>query len=507
MDKIPRRDFLKLTGAAFASLTMAGSSPAQSPIKPRQPNILVFLTDDQGQWAQRVNGNSELLTPNMDRIAAAGTRMTQAFTPTPVCSPARASFFTGRVPSQHGIHDWLPEIHTGDQHPNLAGQVLISDLLKQAGYYTGLVGKWHCGNEFEPQSGFDYWFSFWKGQKPHEGRQSFSDQGKLVTADGQQSPFLTDRAIDFLRTHRTTDGAKEKPFFLFIGYTDTHSPHDAAPDDLVKQYDAATFRDIPKESFAPCHGKAINPVTSDAAKETQRHREYYGAVSSVDREVGRVLAELEASGELANTLIVYTGDHGLNTGHHGIWEKGNATVPQNFLEESTRVGCAISWPAGGFRQNATCDDLVNHCDLWATLLDVAGATPSAQVAGQINSPGVSYLPQLRGTAATSWRQVLIGEYGNARMARTMRYKLIKRYPYEGRTYPDELYDLQEDPRETVNRFQDPKLADVVQQLSGEIEQFFARYTIPGHSGLDLEQQPSPYSSAPWKRELKQTDAT
>jgi hypothetical protein len=113
--------------------------------------------------------------------------------------------------------------------------------------------------------------------------------------------------------------------------------------------------------------------------------------------------ELKAAGELANTLIVYTGDHGLNTCHHGMWEKGNGTVPQNFLEESIRVSCALSWPAGGIRQNATCDDSVNHCDLWATLLDVAGASPAAAVAEQVNSPGVSYLPQLRGAADPLWR--------------------------------------------------------------------------------------------------------
>jgi len=105
MNTIPRRDFLKMTGAALATLTLADVSPAQNPDKPRRPNILVFLTDDHGQWAQHINGNSELVTPHMDRIATTGTRMTQAFTPSPVCSPARACFFTGRMPSQHGIHD------------------------------------------------------------------------------------------------------------------------------------------------------------------------------------------------------------------------------------------------------------------------------------------------------------------------------------------------------------------------------------------------------------------
>ena len=496
MNSISRGDFLKMTGATLASLTLAGVSPAQNPDKTRRPNILVFLTDDHGQWAQHVNGNSELVTPNMDRIATTGMRMTQAFTPTPVCSPSRASFFTGRMPSQHGIHDWLPEAHGANPHLNLTGQVLISDLLKQAGYYTGLVGKWHCGNEWEPQSGFDRWFSYWKGQYPHLGQQQFSDQGKLVTAVGQQSPFLTERAVEFLRKHRTTEGAKEKPFFLFVGYVDTHRPHKDAPDDLVKQYQSATFRDIPDEDFPACHGKPLLPGKKSLSGKEGMLAEYYAAVSSVDREVGKVLAELKASGELANTLIVYTSDHGLNTCHHGLWEKGNATVPQNFLEESTRVSCAVSWPKGGIRQNGRCDDLVNHCDLWATLLDVAGAAPNAEVAEQINSPGVSYLPQLLGKPA-SWRNVVIGEYGNARMARTTRYKLIKRYPFEGKSYADEFYDLQVDPRETTNRLADASLAGVIQNLAGEIDRFFSRYTIPGRSGLDLEHQPNPYTAPPW----------
>lgn len=203
-----------------------------------------------------------------------------------------------------------------------------------------------------------------------------------------------------------------------------------------------------------------------------------------------------------NILVFLTADYGLNAGQHGTWEKGNATIPQNFLEESIRIACTVSWPAGGIRQNATCDDLVGHPDLWATLLDVAGATPDAATAAKINSPGVSYLRQLRGQPVAGWRQTMISEYGNARMARTGRYKLIRRYPYAGVTFPDELYDLNEDPRETTNRFEDPSLKAVVENLSAELDQFFAKYTVPGHSGLDLAHQPecTPYS--PWLRAAK-----
>lgn len=499
MHNLPRREFIKVTGAIGAGLAAwPPAGWAGQPGKPAaRPNILIFLTDDHGQWGQRAYGNSELITPNLDRLAARGTRMTQAFTPCPVCSPARASFFSGRMPSQHGIHDWLEETHDAMVHPGLAGQTLISELMSQAGYHTGLVGKWHCGWERKPHPGFDYWFSYWLNQYPHEGTQHFSDQGQLVVGEGQQSPLLTRRAVDFLHQHAKNEGAHGKPFFLFVGYTDTHSPHDSAPRDLVEQYESATFRDIPDEKFAACHGRALIPVGRNPENERKKKRQYYGAISSVDREVGKVLAALEATGQMENTLIIYTGDHGLNCGHHGLWEKGNGTSPQNFLEESIRVACTLSWPAGGIRQNAACDDLVSHCDLWQTLLEIAGATPDAATAARINSPGRSYLGQLRGDSVRDWRQTIFSEYGNARMARNSRYKLIKRYPYAGVTFPDELYDLPADPRETVNRRNDPALATVVQSLSNELDRFFARYTVPGHDGLDLAHQPECTPASPW----------
>lgn len=504
-----RREFIKLSGAVgagFAARELHAAAPTQSSTKASRPNILVFLTDDHGQWAQHAYRNSELVTPNLDRLAARGTRMTQAFTPCPVCSPARASFLTGRMPSQHGIHDWLDETTYASTHPGLSGQTLISELLKDAGYHTGLVGKWHCGRTREPKPGFDRWFSYWISQYPHDGMQQFSDQGKLVTEEGQQSPLLTRRAVDFIQNHHKNEGSDGKPFFLFVGYVDTHSPHDAAPPELVEKYESASFRDIPEEKFASCHGTALIPVNGNAEVERNKLMEYYGAVSSLDREVGKVLDALEATGQMENTLIVYTGDHGLNCGHHGMWEKGNATIPQNFLEESIRVACTVSWPAGGIRQNATCDDLVNHTDLWATLLEVAGATPNAETAAKINSPGISYLRQLRGSEVGRWRKTIFGEYGNARMARSDRFKLIRRYPYGGVSFPDELYDLREDSRETKNSHNDLKLKGIVEHLSAEMDQFFSRYTISGHSGLDLEQQPRCTESSPWLMALKQRSA-
>lgn len=511
METINRRDFLKLSGAAGVALAagpqavaapqaVAGPQAMAAPgtAKPARPNILVFLTDDHGQWAEHAYGNSELKTPHMDRLAAQGVRMTQAFTPCPVCSPARASFFTGRMPSQHGIADWLNDTQCPD-HPGLKGQTLISELLQNAGYHTGLVGKWHCGAEREPKPGFDRYFSYWVSQYPHRGTQNFSDQGQHVVETGQQSPLLTERAVGFLQARKKDAATAQKPFFLFVGYVDTHTPHNEAPDDLVAQYQSATFHDIPEEEPAACHGRVVEARPKRPEIEHAKRTEYYAAVSSIDREIGKVLAALEANGEMENTLVVYTGDHGLNCGQHGVWEKGNATLPQNFLEESVRVACTVSWPAGGIQQNTVCEDLVNHCDLWATLLEVAGATPDTKTAAEINSPGRSYLPQLHGHRPADWTDTQISEYGNARMLRTKRYKLILRYPFENIDFANELYDLQNDPRETVNRYTDPALSPLVTQLTAHLNAFFAKYTVPGHSGLDLATLPVCNFDSPWTR--------
>lgn len=433
----------------------------------------------------------------MERIARNGVLMTNAHTTCPVCSPARASFFTGRMPSQHGIHDWIEESKRAYEVPWLQGQTLLSELLRGAGYHTGLVGKWHCGFEREPRPGFDFWYSYWVNQYPHAGKQQFSDNGKLVTIEGFQSSLLTDQALRFLRDHHANSKTKAKPFFLFVGYTDTHSPHTEMPADLVTQYDAANFRDIPREDFSSVHGKALIPVTADAAKERSKRQQYYAAAASIDHEVGRILDELESNGNLDDTLVIYTGDHGLNAGHHGIWEKGNATIPQNFLEESIMVPCAIAWKNGGIPSGFSSELRVNHCDLFMTLLDAAKATPRDTTLSKINSPGRSYLNPLRGHAPGTWNSDALCEYGNARMMKRNGYKLILRYPFEGVTFDNEFYDLKQDPRETKNLYPEAEYQATIKQMTADIQEFFARYRVPEHDGLDLLHQPIATPASPW----------
>ncbi|MGC8548542.1 MAG: sulfatase-like hydrolase/transferase [Acidobacteriaceae bacterium] len=493
---------LSATGAAASTGAAMGSGKDGAR---KQPNILVFLTDDHARWLQQAYGNSEVKTPNMTRIAERGVRMLNAHTPSPVCSPARACFFTGRMPSQHGIHDWIEEYKASYAYPWLKGQTLISELLKGAGYHTALVGKWHCGQNRYPHPGFDEWYTFWFAQYPHYGLQNFSDNGKHVTADGLQSPFLSAQAIDFVQGHYSNEKTKDSPFFLFVGYTDTHSPHIEMPEDLVSEYDDATFRDIDKEEPQPCHGVVLTGISKDPKVERQKLQEYYAAASTVDREVGRVLDALEKTmsrEDLENTIIIYTTDHGLNAEQHGIWEKGNATVPQNFFEESIMIAQAFSWPAGGIPEGLALDIPVSHCDLFQTLLEAAGATPDEATARKINSPGNSYLAHLRGDNSDPWRSEVICEYGNARMMKQDGYKLILRYPYAGIQFENELYDLKADPQENVNIYKEPEHANRIASMTKAIEAFFAVYTVPGHSGLELAKQPQATPDSPWLNAIK-----
>lgn len=463
-----------------------------------RPNILVFLTDDHGQWASGCYGNSEIHSPTMDHLAATGTRMTRAFTPSPVCSPARACFFTGRLPSQHGIHDWIHEpAEVGRSHPGLKGQTNIGQLMQAAGYETALIGKWHCGNSWDPQPGFDRWFSYGEFQFPHKGKIKFSDQGTIIEHDGYQTPVFTDKVVDFLRSRD-----RSKPFFLFVGYVDTHTPYSQHPERLVNSYRRCSFGDILDETFSPSHGDDTYPWGFDSeGAEREARAQYYAAVTFIDAQMARILDELDNTGERDDTLVVYTGDHGHMNGHHGLNTKGNATTPQNFLDESILVPCLLSWK-NGLPAGRVVDAPVDHTDLFWTLLEAAGARVPETTRAEINSPGESYLRLLTGDGAKSWRDAYIGDYGNARCIRTESAKLIRRYPGPNGHFPDEFYDLQSDPRERDNRIDDPACAEVIEALSLRLDDHFQHYEIPERSGKHIATQPRTSDNAePWFRQL------
>lgn len=171
-----------------------------------RPNIVLFLTDDHGAWANGCYGNGEVRTPTLDALAALGTRFVNSYTPTPVCSPARANLLTGKTASQVGIHDWLEEEKPEIGERDWLGETrTLFDTLSAAGYHCGLSGKWHLGQSHLPPRGADYHFGLPGWQGSHNGPYTYARNGEMVELDGNKSQFITGHAIEFLDPSRRTN--------------------------------------------------------------------------------------------------------------------------------------------------------------------------------------------------------------------------------------------------------------------------------------------------------------
>ena len=452
-----------------------------------QPNILLFLTDDHAQWAVGCYGNGEIHTPTLDYLAQTGACFDNAFTPTPVCSPARACLLTGRLASQHGVHDYLasadPAVN-GNQW--LSGETTLPQLLQKQGYETALIGKWHIGQDEHKQAGFDHWFSMGRNYPIyHEGPHAYGFDGEHHAIDGRVSHVLTDEAVRWLRQRKQT-----RPFCLVMGLYATHSPWEGQVERLVEQYRNCTFAAVANSESYP-FGVQNLESTNKATRSNPREAlaQYYAAVSEIDTAVGRVLDEIESLGLSEQTLTAYTADHGLNCGQHGIWGKGNGTLPLNMVEESIRIPLLLHWPQQIAPQQRA--EMIDHLDTFQTVIDIAGATPPE---GR-NYAGRSFRPNLRAQKPpTDWRNAQYCEYGNVRMIRTSRYKLVRRYP-DG---PHELFDLLADEREMTNLFDDAEQQARITQLTAQLESYFNRFADPIKSGLNVLNLPQHNFTEAWR---------
>jgi choline-sulfatase len=449
-------------------------------------NIVVFLSDDHAAWAAGCYGNTEIRTPALDHLAETGVLFENAFTPSPVCSPARASFFTGRLPSQHGLHDYLseadPEVQTV---PWLVGERLLPEILQENGYVTGLSGKWHLGNGKESPVGFDY--AYCRSAPVSEDSGYTSPWPMSIPAElSYDRHAITDHGIEFLRRR---DPAR--PFFLVIGHLATHSPWSGVPDRLVAQYREATFDDIPRDSTYPFGRQRSESLYPSRNDPREALAQYYGAVTDIDEQVGRILDELDSLKLREDTTIVYTSDHGLNTGHHGIWGKGNATLPYNVVDESIRIPLIINAPGAALGRQRRAEN-VTHLDTFQTILEIAGCPiPSDDAAAY---PGGSYGPVLIGEPLQRATDRVFAEYGNLRMVRTASHKLVRRYP-DG---PHELFDLGSDPRETTNVINDTGYNAILAALTESLDTYFSRYENVENSGLRVAGLPRHNPNEAWR---------
>ena len=437
------------------------------------------MSDDQGFWSIGAYGNSEVKTPNLDKLASNGIRFDECFCVSPVCSPARASFMTGRIPSQHGVHDWLCGGDTYDEklEPSGQGKVLeylqgmtgYVDVLAKAGYVCGLSGKWHLGDSHHPQKGFEFWKTHATGGGPYYNAPMTNGDDVTFT-DDYVTNVITDNALAFL--DECNDDA---PFCLNVHYTAPHSPwnRDNHPTQIWDKYhDECPFESAPKGITPPPWFELLRIPVEDDVTRRKHLSGYYAAIQEMDRNIGRLIEKLEMDGKLDDTIVCFTSDNGMCMGHHGLYGKGNATYPLNMYEESIKVPLVISYPKG-MATNVEVDALISHYDFMPTILNYLELdTPSGL-------PGISFANVLRGDNDTQRdRIVIFDEYGPVRMIRTKGWKLILRRS----EVKDELYDLKNDAKEAENLIDDPKYADVVSKLKSELIEWFDRFATPGMDG-------------------------
>jgi choline-sulfatase len=283
---------------------------------------------------------------------------------------------------------------------------------------------------------------------------------------------ITDNAVSFLEQQFDSDA----PFYLGVHYTAPHSPWDRPnhPKDLYDAY----FTNCPFDSTPrlPIHPWQISSAPCGYDEPTRRAilSGYFAAVTAMDMNVGRLVDWLEAQRLRENTLVIFSGDNGMNMGHHGIYGKGNGTFPMNMFDTSVKVPVVISRP-GAVPQGIVNDELLSHYDVLPTLLEYVGLpNPQAQTL-----PGRSFAPLLRGGCLSGREHVIVfDEYGPVRMIRSREWKYIHRYPYG----PHEFYDLANDPDEAHNRIDSSEHRACIAEMKGALDAWFLRYADPAVDG-------------------------
>ncbi|MFD0476128.1 sulfatase-like hydrolase/transferase [Nonomuraea thailandensis] len=430
---------------------------------PGRPNVLFILSDDQGPWALGCAGNDDIRTPHLDALAESGLRLSRFFCASPVCSPARASLFTGQIPSRHGVHDWLSARHAGPGAIDfLQGRRLFTDDLAEAGYRLGLVGKWHLGANDRPRPGFVHWYAHESGGGPYHGAPIW-DNGVRREVPGYLTDVLTAEAQAFIER----EASHEAPFYLSLHYTAPHKPWKGQhPPEFEALYAHCAFDSCPQEPPHPAQPRGRDGAPVGGEPDTRAALiGYFAAVTAMDAGIGRVLDTLRRHHLTESTLVVFTSDNGFNCGHHGIWGKGNGTFPQNMYDSSVMVPFIASQP-GRIPARQVRDTLLSAYDVRPTLLGHLGLPYDS------DGPG-------RPFHAAREEVVVYDEYGPVRMIRTTRWKYVHRYPHG----PHELYDLGLDPGERRNLIAEepPELHDLRARLEG----WFARYADPALDGSRL----------------------
>lgn len=467
MPPLTRRAALR----ALAGGALAVSFPAVLRGANRRPNFLFFMTDDQRFDALSCAGNPLLKTPNLDRIAAEGVRFASAFVTNSLCSPSRATIVTGLYSHAHGV-TWNTGAHTR-LDPALP---TFPKLLQQAGYFTALAGKWHIRSEPE---GFDHWCIL-----PGQGR--YHDPvmlagGTRVKLRGYVDDLIADQAIEILG-NRPTD----RPFCLLCWFKAPHRSWEPA-----KRYagefedvtipEPATFNLDLSERPAAIRDSDLQiadmpdffqmGVPRDAPRAVRKRlnfhhyvKQYYRVLLGVDYNVGRLLDYLDKNGLAENTFVLHTSDNGFFMGEYGLFDK------RMMYEPSIRVPMLARYPAGFQGGRVDTEHMVLNNDICPTILDYAGV-PRPE---NIRNHGASWRPVLEQGRPVSWRQSWVYEFfeypaigcvGKIRGVRANRWKLIH---YIQQPEQFEMFDLEKDPEERNNLYDNPRHGNKRDELRAEL---------------------------------------
>ncbi len=472
---VKRRTFLGTIGS-FAT-----------PVAPaRRPNVLLFMADQMRRDCLGCYGNPVIRTPHLDRIAAEGTRFDSNIGQNPVCSPSRASILTGRYPRTNGVRSNGVGLRTSE--------VTLAGHLRSNGYRTGAFGKLHLVPQLAsaparmsavngPYYGFD---TFHITEDPKVGEYlEFVERtapGYLaavrksnagIPVELHQSHWIADRTIDFIR-EQTHSGS---PFFALCSFVDPHHPCDP-PEPYRSMYDpadipaprrkAGEMKDKPPyfAEFADAWAQQVaGRLNSSEASVRAFASQYYGEISLLDSQIGRVLAALDAAGERENTIVAFTSDHGELLGDHGLLFKGA------FLYDSLiNTPLLISWPGQPGKGSAV-GALTESMDVGPTLLELAGVTPPAAMQGHslvsLCQGKVSRVHEATLTETVDpGGQPFLGQRFRARLE-TLRTRDWKLSFHHGRPF-GELYDLRNDPHEFVNLWADPGYQVRRQELTDQL---------------------------------------
>ncbi|MBX3177202.1 MAG: sulfatase-like hydrolase/transferase [Candidatus Hydrogenedentes bacterium] len=465
-----------LIGLALLSLLVAGLARAEE-----RPNILFIMTDDQGPWAWGGGGHPDAITPNLDRLRSEGVHLANYFVTTPVCSPARASMLSSRYSTELGITDYIPPDGENGLDPALP---VWPRALDEAGYRTAHIGKWHVGelDQYLPKHfGYDYFAGFRHGPGTSKDPKVEFD-GEIREIKGYTPDILTDLAMDFIARD---DSA---PFLVSLHYWAPHANTAVKTPDGDRTWhplsdaDWDLFKEREITLPEPRHPEL------DVPRAIRMTREYLASVHSVDRNLGRLFAALDARGLRDNTIVVFTSDHGYNMAHHGIWHKGNGRwllvnnqgSRPNLWDTSLRAPAIIRWPRG-IEAGSTINQTTSNLDWFPSLLSLTGVPmpAGALIRGQ------DFAPLLRGQAPV-WNDAFFVQYdqrlsldgsGNLRAYRTPRWKLVRDYRNAGQ---DEFYDLASDPGELNNLIEsaDPEVQVAIAGLEQALRAAMARVNDP-----------------------------